>query len=75
MHEPVTKLADEVKALWMATVSLSSFTSWPNDLTASNSAPNHAPAVEKIVAWHMPESNPTLPLSRAVQQAEFNVNW
>ena len=36
MHETLTKLADEVKALWMATDSLNSFTSWPDDLIANN---------------------------------------
>ena len=39
MHETVTKLADEMKKLWMATDSLSSLTGWPDDLTASNKAP------------------------------------
>ena len=75
MHETVTKLADEVRALWMATDSLSSFTGWPDDLTASNPAPNPAPAAEKIVAWQMPENSPTSPLCRSVQQAAFHVNW
>jgi mannose-6-phosphate isomerase-like protein (cupin superfamily) len=75
MHETVTKLADEVKALWMATDSLSSFTDWPDDLTASSPAPNPAPAAAKIVAWQMPETSLTSPVCRAVQQAAFHVNW
>ena len=50
MHETVIKLLDEVKQLWMATDSLKAFTDWPDDLIASNSAPNPAPAVEKL--WH-----------------------
>ena len=75
MHETLTKLADEVKALWMATDSLSSFASWPDDLTASSPAPNPAPAAAKIVAWDIPENSLTSPLCRAVQQAAFHVNW
>ena len=75
MHETVTTLLDEVKALWMVTESLSSFTDWPDDLTAGNSAPNHAPAAEKIMAWDMPETSPTSPICRAVQQAALHVNW
>ena len=51
MHETVTRLADEVKALRMVTESLSSFTSWPDDLTACNSAPNHAPAAKKEASF------------------------
>ena len=74
MHETVTKLADEVEALWMATDSLSCFTGWPDDLTASNPAPNPALASAKIVAWQMLENNLTSPLCRAVQQAAFHVN-
>jgi mannose-6-phosphate isomerase-like protein (cupin superfamily) len=75
MHETVTTLLDEVKALWMATDSLSSFTDWPDDSTAGNSAPNHAPAAEKIMAWDMPETSPTSTVCRAVQQAALHVNW
>jgi len=75
MHETVTTLLDEVKALWMGTDSLDSFTDWPDDLTAGNSAPNHAPAAEKIMAWDMPETSPTSPVCRAVQQASLHVNW
>ena len=71
MHETVIKLLDEVKALWMATDSPSSFASWPDDLTVSNTAPNPAPAAAKIVAWDMPETSPTSPVCRAVQQAAF----
>ena len=51
MHDTVIKLLDEVKQLWMATDSLKAFTGWPDDLIASNSAPNPAPAAEKIMAW------------------------
>ncbi len=51
MHDTVIKLLDEVKQLWMATDSLKAFTDWPDDLIASNSAPNPAPAAEKIIAW------------------------
>jgi mannose-6-phosphate isomerase-like protein (cupin superfamily) len=75
MHETVTTLLDEVKALWMGAGSLSSFTDWPDDLTAGSSAPNHAPAAEKIMAWNMPETSPTSPVCRAVQQAALHVNW
>jgi hypothetical protein len=50
MHDTVIKLLDEVKQLWMATDSLKAFTGWPDDLIASNSAPNPAPAAEKL--WH-----------------------
>ena len=50
MHDTVIKLLDEVKQLWMATDSLNACTDWPNDLIASNKAPNPAPAAGKIVA-------------------------
>ena len=50
MHDTVINLLDEVKQLWMATDSLKAFTDWPDDLIASNSAPNPAPAANKIVA-------------------------
>jgi len=75
MHETVIKLLDEVKQLWMATDSLKAFTDWPDDLIASNSAPNPAPAAEKIMAWRPPENSETSPLVHAVQQAAFHVNW
>lgn len=75
MHETVIKLLDEVKQLWMATDCLKTFTDWPDDLIASNSTPNPAPAAAKIVAWLMPENSLTSPLCRAVQQAAFHVNW
>ena len=75
MHETVTKLADESKALWMAADSLNSFTSWPDDLAVGNSAPNAAQAAEKIVAWQIPENSPTSPVYLAVRQATFHVNW
>ena len=75
MYKTVTKLADEVKALWMVTNSLSHFTSWPDDMTTSNPAPYPAPAAAKIVAWQMPENSPTSPSYRAVQQAALHVNW
>ena len=75
MRETVIKLRDEVKQLWMATDSLSAFTDWPDDLIASNSAPKPAPAVNKILAWHLPGNNETSPLVHAVQQAAFHVNW
>ena len=74
MHENVTKLVLEVKALCITADSLSSSTSWPDDFTASNSAPNHVPAAEKIVAWHLPENSPTSPLYRAIQQAALHVD-
>ena len=54
MHDTMIKLLDEVKQLWMATDTLKAFTDWPDDLIASNSAPNHAPAAEKIMAWRSP---------------------
>lgn len=47
MHDTVIKLLDEVKQLRMATDSLKAFTDWPDDLIASNSAPNPAPGAEK----------------------------
>ena len=75
MHDTVIKLLDEVKQLWMATDSLKAFTDWPDDLIASNPAPNPAPVADKIVAWHPPENNKTSPLVHAVQQAVFHVNW
>ena len=75
MHDTVIKLLDEVKQLWMATDSLKAFTDWPDDLIASNSAPNPAPAAEKIIAWRPPENSETSPLVHAVQQAAFHVNW
>jgi hypothetical protein len=75
MHETVIKLLDEVKQLWIATDSLKAFTNWPDDLVASNSAPNPAPAANTVVAWHPPENGPTSPLCHAVQQAAFHVNW
>ena len=75
MHKTMTKLADEVKAFWMATVILSLFTSWPNYFTASKSAANHASAAEKIVAWHLLERTPTSPFCRTAQQAALQVNW
>ena len=50
MHDTVIKLLDEVKQLWMATDGLKALTDWPDDLIASNSAPNPAPAAEKIIA-------------------------
>ena len=56
MHDTVIKLLDEVKQLWMATDSLSAFTVWPDDLIAGNSAPNPAPAAEKITAWRPPKT-------------------
>ena len=50
MHDTVIKLLDEAKQLWMATDSLSAFTDWPDDLIASNSAPNpHHPQAK---LWH-----------------------
>tara|TARA_A100001234_G_C12368176_1_gene276977 strand:+ start:125 stop:394 length:270 start_codon:yes stop_codon:yes gene_type:complete len=61
MHDTVINLLDEVKQLWMATDSLKAFTDWPDDLIASNSAPNHAPAAEKIMAWRPPENSETSP--------------
>lgn len=75
MHKTVTRPEDEVKVLWMVTDSLSSLASWPDDLTASNPAPNPAPAAEKIMAWRPPENSETSPLVHAVQQATFHVNW
>ena len=74
MHETVIKLLDEAKQLWMATDSLSAFTDWPDDLVASNTAPNPAPTAEKIMAWRPPENSETSPMVRAVQQATFHVN-
>ena len=75
MHDTVIKLLDEVKQLWMATDSLRAFTDWPDDLIASNRAPNPAPAAEKIMAWRPPENSETSLLVHAVQQAVFHVNW
>ena len=59
----------------MATDNLKAFTNWPVDLVASNSAPNPAPAAEKIMAWRPPENRETSPLVHAVQQVAFHVNW
>ncbi len=73
MHAAVIKLLDEVKQLWMVTNSLNAFTGWPDDLAASNSAPNRAPDTEKIVAWQMLEDSKTSPLVHAAQQAAFHV--
>ena len=51
MHATVIKLLDVVKQLWMVTDSLSALTDWPDELAASNKAPNPIPAKEKIMAW------------------------
>ena len=75
MHDTMIKLLDEVSKLWMATDSLNAFTDWPDDLTASNAAPNLTPVADKIVAWHPAENNKTSRLVHAVQQAVFRVNW
>ena len=74
MHDTVIKLLEEVKQLWMATDSLRAFTDWPDDLIASNSAPNPALVAEKIVAWRPPENSETSHLVHAVQHAAFHVN-
>ena len=71
MHDTVIKLLDEVKQLWIATDTLSAFTGWLDDLIASNSVPNPAPAAAKIMAWRPPENSETLPLVHAVHQADF----
>ena len=71
MHDTVIKLLDEVKQLWIATDTLSAFTGWLDDLIASNSVPNLAPAAEKIMAWRPPENSETSPLVHAVNQADF----
>ena len=57
MHDTVIKMLDEVKQLWMATDSLKVFTDWLDDLIAINSAPNPAPAAEKIMAWRAHREN------------------
>lgn len=75
MHEMLTMLLDEINALWKATGSLSSFTRWPNDLSARNPAPIPAPTEEKILLWDMPENSPTSPVCHAVQEAALYVNW
>ena len=59
----------------MATDCLRAFTDWPDDLIASNSAPNPAPVASKIVAWRPPENSETSPLVHKVQQSAFHVNW
>jgi hypothetical protein len=53
MHKIVTKLADQVKALRIATNSFGPFISWPDELISSNIAPKLALAEEKVVAWQM----------------------
>ena len=71
MHDTVIKLLDEVKQLCMATDSLNTFKNWHYDLVASNSAPNPAPATDKIWAWRPLENSETAPVVHAVQQAAF----
>ena len=74
MHETLTKLVDQVRALWMTSETLVL-------------SPVGQMILQKEIArqtWHQPqkkcrmanaENSPTSPLCRAFQQAAFHVNW
>ena len=66
MRDTVIKLLDELKQLWMATDNLKALKEWPNDLIASSSAPDPAPAAEKIMAWRPLENSETSPWAHAI---------